>query len=197
MHKLATDDNACSMPITALPPNAVRAIGSSQALSDSASVVKELIDNAIDGRATNISIELFPNTLDEIRVKDNGHGIAPDDRVMICTKYCTSKIRDLHDLENIGGRSLGFRGEALASVAEMSGSLTIITRIDGEGTAVELSFDRKGQILGYVNNRQEVRMNADSVSVSGAHLIQWEPQLKSGNFFKTYPFADKLLKKRR
>ena len=138
----------CSMPITALPPNAVRAIGSSQALSDSASVVKELLDNAIDGRANKISIELSANTLDDIRVKDNGHGIAPDDRTMICSKYCTSKIRSYHDLENVGGRSLGFRGEALASAAELSGSLTITTRIEGEGTAVELKFDRKGLISG-------------------------------------------------
>lgn len=136
------------MPITALPPNAVRAIGSSQALTDSASVVKELLDNAIDGRATSISIEVSANTLDDIRVKDNGHGIAPNDRALICRSHCTSKMRDLHDLEMIGGRSLGFRGEALASAAEMSGSLTINTRIEGEGTAVELKFDRKGQISG-------------------------------------------------
>ena len=136
------------MPIVALPPNAVRAIGSSQALSDSASVVKELLDNAIDGGANKISIELSANTLDDIRVKDNGHGIAPGDRAMICTQYCTSKIRNYQDLETVGGRTLGFRGEALASAAELSGSLTITTRIEGEGTAVELKFDRKGQISG-------------------------------------------------
>lgn len=134
------------MPIVALPPNAVRTIGSSQALTDSASVVKELIDNAIDARATNIYIEVSANTLDDIRVKDNGQGISPDDHAMLCTRYCTSKIRDLQDLEIVGGRSLGFRGEALASAAEMSGSLTITTRIEGAGTAVELQFDRKGQI---------------------------------------------------
>lgn len=136
------------MPITALPSNAVRAIGSSQSLTDFASLVKELVDNAVDGRATNISIEVSANTLDDLRVKDNGHGIAPNDRAMVCTRYCTSKIRDLHDLENIGGRSLGFRGEALASTAEMSKSLAITTRIEGEGTAVELKFNHKGQISG-------------------------------------------------
>lgn len=136
------------MPITPLPPHAIRAIGSSQALTDPASVIKELVDNAIDGRATNIYIEVSANTLDDIRVKDNGHGIAPDDRAMICTRYCTSKIRDLHDLENIGGRSLGFRGEALASAAEMSKNLIITTRIEGEATAVELKFDHKGKVSG-------------------------------------------------
>ena len=141
------------MPITALPPNAVQAIGSSQALSDSASMVKELLDNAIDARATKIFIEISANTLDDIRVKDNGHGIAPEDRAMICAKYCTSKIRNLDDLNHVGGSYLGFRGEALASAAEMSGSLTITSRIDGEGTAVEIKVDRTGQILRRVNER--------------------------------------------
>ena len=141
------------MPIQALPANTVRAIGASQALTDAASVIKELVDNAIDGRATNISIEISANTLDDIRVKDNGHGIAPDGRSIICTINCTSKIRDYQDLETIGGRSLGFRGQALASAAEMSGSLTVTTRIEGEGTAVELKFNRKGQISRLVNDK--------------------------------------------
>ncbi len=138
------------MPITVLPENTVRAIGSTQTLTDSASLVKELIDNAIDSRATTISVELSVNSLDDIRVKDNGHGIAPEDRSMICTRYCTSKIRDLEDLHAIGGRSLGFRGEALASAAEMSGRFTISTRIEGEETASELRFDRQGRIARYV-----------------------------------------------
>ena len=137
------------MPITALPENTVRAIGSTQTLTDSASLVKELIDNAIDGRATTISVELSANSLDDIRVKDNGHGIAPEDRSMICTRHCTSKIRDLKDLHAIGGQSLGFRGEALASAAEMSGRFTISTRIEGEETASELIFDRQGRITRY------------------------------------------------
>ena len=138
------------MAITALPENAVRAIGSTQTLTDSASLVKELIDNAIDGRSTTISVELSSDTLSDIRVKDNGHGIAPDDRPMICTRHCTSKIRGLEDLHSLGGQTLGFRGEALASAAEMSGCLTVSTRIEGEDTASELNFDRQGRIATYV-----------------------------------------------
>jgi DNA mismatch repair ATPase MutL len=137
------------MPIAALPPSTVSAIGSTQALTDSASLVKELIDNAIDARATVICIEISANTLDDIRVRDNGHGIAPEDRPLMCTRHCTSKIRDLEDLQNMGGRSLGFRGEALASAAEMSGCLTISTRIEGEPTAAEILFNRQGQISRY------------------------------------------------
>ncbi|KAK4693804.1 hypothetical protein P7C71_g3659, partial [Lecanoromycetidae sp. Uapishka_2] len=137
------------MPIAALSPGTVSAIGSTQGLSDSASLVKELIDNAIDAGATVISVEVSVNTLDDIRVKDNGHGVAPEDRSMMCTRHCTSKIRDLKDLHNIGGHSLGFRGEALASAAELSGSLTISTRIEGEPTAAEIAFSRHGQISRY------------------------------------------------
>lgn len=135
-----------SMAIAALPSNTVHAIGSSQVLSDSASVVKELIDNALDGRATAIFVEISTNALDIIQIKDNGHGIAPGDRGMLCRWYCTSKIRDFADLTNIGGQSLGFRGEALASAAEMSGSLTISTRVEGEPTATSIKFKRQGGI---------------------------------------------------
>lgn len=134
------------MPIAALPQNTVRALGSSQVLTDSASLVKELIDNAIDGRATAITVEISTNTLDDIRVKDNGHGIAPEDRALACAIHCTSKISTLDELGDIGGRSLGFRGQALASAAEMSKALTISTRIEGEQTAAEIKFDRHGQI---------------------------------------------------
>lgn len=134
------------MHIAALPPNAVRAIGSTQALTDAASVVKELIDNALDARASAIFVEISTNTLDVIQVKDNGHGIGPHDRDMVCRRFCTSKIRELDDLENIGGTSLGFRGEALASAAEMSGSVVVTTRVEGEAVAVSSKFGRQGEI---------------------------------------------------
>ena len=135
------------MPIEVLPAQTISAIGSDAALSDPASLVKELIDNAVDGRATSISVEMSANTLDDVRVKDNGHGVGPEDRRLVCTRYCTSKIKDFEELQSLGGRSLGFRGVALASIAEMSGCLTISTRVEGEETASELKFDRQGQLL--------------------------------------------------
>ena len=137
------------MPIAALPAQTVRVIGSSQALTDAASLLKELIDNAIDARATTISVDISANTLNDIRIKDNGYGINPEDRPLVCERHCTSKIRGLDELQTIGGRSLGFRGVALASVAELSGCLTISTRIEGEQTASELQFDRQGKISRY------------------------------------------------
>lgn len=151
------------MPIAALPPNTVSAIGSNATLADPVSLVKELVDNAIDGRASSISVEMSANTLDDIRVKDNGHGIPPNDRSMICSRHCTSKIANLDELQTIGGRSLGFRGVALASAAEMSGSLTISTRIEGEGTASEIKFNRQGHIARYEDSLSPYRSSNNVV----------------------------------
>lgn len=109
-------------------------------------MVKELIDNSLDAEAAAIFVEISLNALDTIQVRDNGHGINPDDRCMVGKRHCTSKIRGLADLEYIGGRSLGFRGEALASAAELSGSMVVSTRIEGEATAVSLTIGRKGEI---------------------------------------------------
>ena len=139
------------MPIALLPENIVRAIGSSQVLTDSVSVVKELVDNALDAHASSIVVEISINALDVIQVKDNGHGIAPDDRGLVCQRYCTSKITEFKDVSVIGGTSLGFRGEALASAADMSGNVIVTTRIDGEPVASCLKFNRLGNLLRYLS----------------------------------------------
>jgi DNA mismatch repair protein MutL len=136
--------------IKALPPTTVRQIGSSQVLVDPSSVVKELIDNALDARATAIFVDITANTIDSIQVKDNGHGIPAEDRALVCRRYCTSKIRHFHELKDVGGKWLGFRGEAMASIAEMSGFLGITTRVEGEPVAVLLKFGRNGEITSYV-----------------------------------------------
>ncbi|KAL8946956.1 MAG: hypothetical protein Q9222_006713 [Ikaeria aurantiellina] len=137
------------MSIVALPAPTVRAIGSTQVLTDSASLVKELVDNALDAHASSITVEISANTLDVIQVKDNGDGIAPDDRQFVCKRHYTSKIRDLEDLAKVGGTSLGFRGEALASAVEMSGDVVVSTRIVGEATAVCLKVSHNGEVEKY------------------------------------------------
>lgn len=134
------------MPISQLPSETVRALGSSQVIVDSVSVVKELVDNALDASACSVFVEISLNSLDIIQVKDNGYGIAPADRQLVCKRYCTSKIEVYNDIQTIGGRSLGFRGEALSSVADMSGSLMITTKAEGDPTAVSIRFSRSGQI---------------------------------------------------
>ena len=135
------------MPIAALPLNTVLAIGSTQVLSDSSSLVKELVENALDARASAIFVEISENALDVIQVKDNGHGIAPNDRNLVGRRYCTSKISGFDDLTNIGGLSLGFRGEALASAIELSEGMTLTTKVEGEQVAASIKFNRKGEIV--------------------------------------------------
>ena len=137
------------MPIERLPQSTIHTVASSQVLTDSRSLVKELVDNSLDAQASAIFIEISPNAVDLIQVKDNGHGISPDDRGLVGRKHCTSKIRSLNDLEVIGGMSLGFRGETLASAAELCGSMVVTTRIEGEVTAVSLNIGRKGEIEKY------------------------------------------------
>ena len=137
------------MPIAPLPEHIVRAIGSSQVLTDSVSVVKELVDNALDAHASSVVVEISVNVLDVIQVKDDGRGIAPDDRRLMCQRYFTSKITEFNDISIIGGSSLGFRGEALASAVDMSGSVIVTTRIEGEPVASRLKFNRLGNPLRY------------------------------------------------
>jgi DNA mismatch repair ATPase MutL len=135
------------MPIAALSQTTSRAITSSLVLNDAVSVIKELIDNALDARATTITIEISTNTLDTIQVKDNGTGIGVEDRQLLCKRGCTSKIRTIEDLASIGGTFLGFRGEALASVAELSGAVIITTRIEGEVAGSTLRYGGEGKLM--------------------------------------------------
>ncbi|PVI08085.1 hypothetical protein DM02DRAFT_511151, partial [Periconia macrospinosa] len=143
-----TETTTGASSIAALPPTTVRQIGSMQVLTDSSSVVKELIDNALDARTNAIFVEISSNTIDSIQVKDTCHGISQEDRPLVCRRYCTSKIRDFHDLKSIGGTWLGFRGEALASMAAMSGGLEVTTRVEGENVASRMKYDGKGELAG-------------------------------------------------
>ena len=137
-----------SLPsIVPLPSRTATLLGSSNVLTSPASVVKEFLDNALDARATSISVEIASNTLDSIQVRDNGHGIAPDDRAIVCKRYTTNKIRSFGDVKDVGGRWLGFRGEALFSCAELSGEMSVTTRVDGESSAVALSIARDGSVV--------------------------------------------------
>jgi DNA mismatch repair protein MutL len=138
------------MPIEALPPATVRAIGSTSVISDPCSVVKELIDNSLDAGSSSVMIEISSNTVDVIQLKDNGHGIPTEDHPYVCRHTYTSKIQTLDDLKNVGGMSFGFRGEALASVAEMSGCITITTRVASEIIGSSLKYERDGQLSQYV-----------------------------------------------
>lgn len=135
------------MPIQSLSDSDIRTLGSSLAVNDACSVIKELIDNAIDARADTIFIEISANAVDVIQVKDNGSGIGPDDRPLLCRRGCTSKIRTIQDLGGLGGSYLGFRGEALASVAALSNTVALTSRVDGERAGSTFKFGPGGRFL--------------------------------------------------
>ena len=106
------------MPIRILPPAVAAGIAAGEVIERPASVVKELVENGIDAGARSISVEIQQGGLQSIRVTDDGAGIADDDVEVAFARYATSKLVALEDLAQIG--TLGFRGEALASIAAAS-----------------------------------------------------------------------------
>ncbi|KAK7540932.1 histidine kinase-like ATPase [Phyllosticta citribraziliensis] len=132
----------------ALPPETSSVLTSAQLLTSPTAVAKELIDNALDAHATSLALEISANTIDLIQLRDNGHGIPPADRPLAARRHCTSKIRSLADVARLGGTSLGFRGEALAAVAESAGTLQIITRVAGETVGAVMEIGKDGELKG-------------------------------------------------
>ena len=96
-------------------------------------VVKELVENSIDAKATEIKIELIDSGVKEIKITDNGIGMDKEDAVLAFSRHATSKLKKENDLFHIG--SLGFRGEALPSIASVS-NVTLKTSNKVEGTEV-------------------------------------------------------------
>ncbi|KAM0564014.1 hypothetical protein ACHAPJ_000222 [Fusarium lateritium] len=115
------------MSISALPPSTAHLLRSSSTIADPLSLVKELVDNSIDAGATSIEITITPNTVDKIQVRDNGRGIQPEDYELLGLRSHTSKLRSYDELHLNGGKTLGFRGEALAS-ANLLATIKITTR---------------------------------------------------------------------
>ena len=121
--------------IVQLSKNVINQIAAGEVIERPYSVVKELVENSVDAGATKVSIEVA-NECRNIRVADNGSGIHPDDIILAFSKHATSKISSGEDLYNV--KTMGFRGEALASIISIS-RLTCITRTEefDFGTKVE------------------------------------------------------------
>lgn len=124
--------------ILSLSDQTISQIAAGEIVENPASIIKELVENAIDAEATSINIRLSANLLDEIRVSDNGEGIPKDQIKKAFNRHATSKLRTISDLSMI--TSLGFRGEALASIANIS-YMECISKTDDESFGYSVSVE--------------------------------------------------------
>ena len=161
------------MPIKVLDAKTVSQIAAGEVVERPASVVKELVENALDAESTQITVEVKGGGISLIRVTDNGLGIPDGETELAFERHATSKIANLQDLQHLS--SLGFRGEALPSVAAVA-QVQMVTANRGQAAGTYLSLD-DGKI---VRHDSQARSTGTTVTVQ--------------NLFRKIPARLKFLK---
>ena len=164
------------MPIRILPDHLINQIAAGEVIERPASVVKELVENALDAGASLVEIDIEAGGAKLIRVADNGGGIGVDELPVALCRHATSKIASMDDLEMV--RSLGFRGEALPSIASVS-RLTLASR-------------QPGAAHGYV-----VDASGGQVSAPCAEAMRPGTRVEAWDLFYNVPARRKFLKAER
>ena len=160
--------------IVLLDDATINKIAAGEVIERPASAVKEIMENSIDAGATSITVEIRNGGISYIRVTDNGKGIMPDDMVIAFERHATSKIRNADELEKV--KTMGFRGEALASIASIA-KVTLTSKVANEVMGHEVVIEG-GQVL---KNEEVGCSNGTSITIE--------------NLFYNTPVRYKFLKK--